>query len=309
MSVCPITYEPLQDGENYSTAGLRSLSPRLRSLADLPNTAAEQVQEAAARAGKMSIQGVQPKLSARLNVAEGRFDIVDRKGRFILKPQNPSYAHLPENEDLVMRLASSAGIDVPLHGLARSKDGAWTYFVRRFDRMSRDNRLAVEDFAQLTGQTRETKYRSTMEQVAAAVDRYCTFPALERRKLFLLTAFNYLVGNEDMHLKNFSVLTRDDVVALSPAYDLVSTSLVLRDPEELALPLRGKQRRLTREDIIDYFGCERLEIPERDVHAMLGRMSAVRPEWHALIGRSFLPAEYRQRLEYLIASRWRVLMG
>jgi serine/threonine-protein kinase HipA len=115
MSICPITYEPC-DGK-YSRRGLNQLSRSLSELRDLPYTASDQIFEAAARAPKMSIQGVQPKLSAVLNTRKRGFELVDTDGRYILKPQNPQYHQLPENEDLSMRLAATAGIRVPLHGL------------------------------------------------------------------------------------------------------------------------------------------------------------------------------------------------
>jgi len=156
MNRCPITYEDCQGGR-YSLGGLKKLSPRLRSLKDFPFSAEEQVREAIFRAAKMSIQGVQPKLSVRLNVKEEIFEIVDKGGHYILKPQTVHYKEVPENEDVTMRLAKQIGIDVPLHGLLYSKDGSMTYFIRRFDRAGRNKKIPVEDFAQLSGKDRETK--------------------------------------------------------------------------------------------------------------------------------------------------------
>jgi len=92
----------------------------------------QQRQEAISRAGKMSVQGLQLKLSAVLRITEGRFEIVDRGGRYILKPPSLDYSELPENEDLTMRMAAMVEIEVPVHGLLRSVDGSWTYFIKRF---------------------------------------------------------------------------------------------------------------------------------------------------------------------------------
>ncbi len=97
---------------------------------------------------------------------------MDCNGRYILKPPSLDYPELPENEDLTMRVAAAAGIEVPVHGLVRGRDGSLTYFIRRFDRTGR-TRLPLEDFAQLSGASRETKYESSMEKVAAVVDRFC----------------------------------------------------------------------------------------------------------------------------------------
>lgn len=107
------------------------LSPNLSSLGDFPYTAEEQRLEAVARADKMSIQGVQPKLSAKLRVRQGLFEIVDRGGRYILKPQNSLFGEIPQNEDLTMRLAKLVGIEVPLHGMIYSKDRSLTYFINK----------------------------------------------------------------------------------------------------------------------------------------------------------------------------------
>lgn len=113
----------------------------------------------------MSIPGVQPKLSARVSVKHNGFDITDSKGTFIIKPQSDTYREVPENEDLTMKMAKSFGIAVPLTGLVYSKDGSMSYFVKRFDRYGKNKKIHVEDFAQLTGNTRETKYDSSMEKL------------------------------------------------------------------------------------------------------------------------------------------------
>ena len=224
MNRCPITYEPCGEAR-YSRAGLRLLSPNLERLNDFPYDAARQRQEAVVRGGKMSIQGVQPKLSVRLDAKAGVFVIVDQGGRFVLKPQHGVYPNLPENEGLTMHLAKLCGIEVPVSGIVRSVDGTWSYFVRRFDRTGHSRRVAVEDFAQLGGLSRETKYDFSMERLVGLLDTYCTFPAIEKVKLLKRSLFNFLVGNEDMHLKNFSLISRQGKVELAPAYDFLSTTV------------------------------------------------------------------------------------
>jgi serine/threonine-protein kinase HipA len=303
---CPITYDPLgvAAAGTYSPRGLRLLSRTLERLEDLGYSAEEQRIEAVARATKMSIQGVQPKLSAKLLVREGRFEVVDRGGEYILKPQNDLYRSLPENEDLTMRLAAAAGVEVPVHGLVRSRDGSWTYFIRRFDRIARSRKLAVEDFAQLSGRTRDTKYESSMEQVATILERHATFPAVEKLELFVRTAFSFLTGNEDMHLKNFSVIVREGRVQLSPAYDLVNSTIALPGAtEELALPLRGKKRRLRREDLVEYFGRERLGLAPGAIEDAMARLARSLPEWHRLVEASFLPENLREAYVSILRER------
>lgn len=303
MRHCPITYEQIPDDERYSRTGLKQLSRNLNDIAPLPFTEEEQIREAMARADKMSIQGVQPKLSAVLRIKEGRFDIVDRGGTYILKPQI-RYPEVPENEAITMTLAASLGIDVPVHGLVESRDKRWTYFIKRFDRLGKGRKLPLEDFAQLSGATRETKYRSSMEQVARIIETYCTFPMIELRKLFVRTLFCFLTGNEDMHLKNFSLITRDDKIELAPAYDLLNSTIVLpSSAEELALPLKGKKAGLTRKHLITYYGEERLELNAKVIDDVLDNIRRTIPLWRELIERSFLSAKMKERYTMLLDAR------
>ncbi len=316
MTRCPLTYEPLGPGEAlYSAAGLRRLARGLVRLDLLPFTAAGLVQEAAARADRMSIGGVQPKVSAVLQPSDGRFEIVTTGGRWILKPDNPAYPEVPANEDLAMRLAAAAGVQTADHALVYARGeqpgevGALVYAVRRFDRVGRvrgglAQKLAVEDFGQLLGYDRETKYDASMERAASAVDAFCTFPAVERVELFRRTLVAFLTGNEDMHLKNLSVLTgRDGLRRLSPAYDLVASAAVLRDAQDLALPVAGKRSRLRREHLVDYFGRDRLGLTDRVVDTVLEELTAASPEWERLIERSFLSDDLRERVREITRER------
>ena len=303
MNICPITYQPCGD-KKYSDKGLKLLSRNLTQLNDLPLTQEEQLREAAIRADKMSIQGVQPKLSAKLNVKDEVFDIVDRGGEYILKPQNNFYPELPENESLTMKLAELIGIEVPISGMIYSSDGKFTYFIKRFDRYGRNKKLSLEDFAQLSGKSRETKYDYSMEKLVTLIDTFCTFPAVEKVKLFQLTMFNYLIGNEDMHLKNFSLITRDSKIELSPAYDLLNTTIIVpRTQEEIALPIAGKKRNLSVKILIEYFGKERLKLNDKIISQVLNRISLEFNNWENLVDICFLSNEMKEKYLELMKKR------
>jgi serine/threonine-protein kinase HipA len=309
MNRCPITYAECGSAR-YSSAGLRLLSPGLTSLNDFPYSAERQRREAIVRSSKMSIQGIQPKLSVALRVKKGMFEIVDSGGRYIVKPQHDRFPELPENEAVTMRMGALAGIEVPVHGLIRCQDGSWSYFIRRFDRTGRGRKLATEDFAQLSGLDRETKYNSSLERVVDVLDRYCTFPAIEKVKLLRRCLFNYLVGNEDMHLKNFSVITREEKIALAPAYDFLNTTVAylalgkkLADIEETALPLRGRKKNLTRSLWIDYFAGERLGLNERIVADCLQGLRTALPGWQQLLEVCFLSSGQKGLYRDLLARR------
>jgi serine/threonine-protein kinase HipA len=289
---------------------LRSLHPQLIDLSPLPLSGEEQLREARLRADKMSIQGVQPKLSAVLRPKERRFEMVDCEGRFILKPNPTPFEEVPANEALTMSLAAASGIEVPDHGLLPAIDGSWVYFIRRFDRAGRGKRLHQEDFAQLSGAGRETKYDSSLEQVAKVVETHCTFPAMEKAKLARLLLFCFLTGNEDMHLKNFSLVVRDGVVRLAPGYDLLNTTLVLENAtEESALPLREKKRKLTRNDWVDYLCRERLALPEAIVKGILSDLRDGWGKWTEMIGRSQLSELRQEKYLEILRERHQRLFG
>lgn len=303
MNICPITYQPCGD-KKYSDQGLKLLSRNLTQLKDLPLTQEEQLREAAIRADKMSIQGVQPKLSAKINVKDEVFDIVDRGGKYILKPQNNFYPELPENESITMKLADLIGIEVPISGMIYSSDGRFTYFIKRFDRYGRNKKLSLEDFAQLAGKSRETKYDYSMEKLVTLIDTFCTFPAIEKVKLFRLTIFNFLIGNEDMHLKNFSLITRNNKVELSPAYDLLNTTIVVpKSQEEIALPIAGKKRNLSAKILIDYFAKERLKLNDTIISQVLNKIYSEWNNWEKIINISFLSNEMKENYLGLMRKR------
>ncbi len=304
MKRCPITYEKINDQEQYSQRGLHLLSPKLKNLSSLDLSADEQRQEAIVRVGKMSIQGVQKKLSAKLNVKDEHFEIVDQNGHYILKPQSDIYPELPENEAITMLLAKTIGLEVPVHGLVYSKDNSMTYFIKRFDRAGHNKKLALEDFAQLSGEDRHTKYKSSMEKIIKIVEEFCTFPKIEYVRLFKLTLFNFLVGNEDMHLKNFSLITKDKKITISPAYDLLNSTIAQKNTkEEMALPLNGKKNNLTRRDFLQYFALEKLELNQNVIRGVMEEFRQIIPQWRELIGSSFLSPQMQEKYLQLLDER------
>ena len=295
MNRCPITYE-LCGNDKYSEKGLRMIAPKLTHLNDLPYTAAELRQEAANRAKKLSIQGVQPKLSAAISVVEQEFKIVDQFGTYIIKPQNDLFPELPQNEDVTMRMAKVFGLDVPFHGMLYAKDGSLSYFIKRFDRYGKGKKLATEDFAQLTGNTRDTKYRFTMEKLVPVIDEFCSFPTIEKADFFKRILFCYVTGNEDMHLKNFSLITQNGITTLTPIYDFLNSSIAIKNAEEeIALTLNGKKSNLKATDFVDYYAKERLQLNEKTVATILEQMHNTIPKWKELLEISFLSDEMKEK--------------
>jgi serine/threonine-protein kinase HipA len=303
MNRCPISYLPCGK-EFYSHEGLKTLSSSLASLNPLPFSASEQRQEALNRASKLSIQGVQPKLSAVLSIKKQAFEIVDQFGKFIIKPQNDLFEELPENEDLTMKMAKAFKIEVPIHGLVYSKDNSLSYFIKRFDRHGRNEKYQTEDFSQLTGNSRDTKYNYSMEKTIEVIHDYCTFPSIEKIDYFKRIIFCFLTGNEDMHLKNFSLITRNGKTTLTPAYDFLNSSIAIKNPqEEMALFLKGKKNNFKNTDFIEYFAKERLELNTKTVDGVFTDIFKTISIWKELIEISFLSDKMKNKYLSLLENR------
>jgi serine/threonine-protein kinase HipA len=307
MNRCPITYE-LCEGK-YSRDGLRLLSPRLGELRDFPYGKSAQLELALDFADKLSFSGVQPKLSAKLSVREELFKVVRTGGTFLLKPPHANYEELPQNEDLTMKLAAMAGIEIPVHGMVWAVDQSLVYFIQRFDRGPKGRKVSVEDFGQLGGLSREAKYDFSMEKAALLIEKFCTFPMNEKKKCFRLLVFNFLIGNEDMHAKNFSVIHELDLCQLSPAYDLVNSTIVTHSKEEIALPVRGKKSNLNRDDLVQYFGIERLGLLRNSVDEVLLQIEACLEQWKKTIVVSFLSEKKKNAYLHLLEDRWKRLFN
>lgn len=307
MNRCPITYEPCGE-QRYSQRGLAMLSSQLKDLKDFPYSQVEQRIQAKNRATKMSVAGVQTKVSAVLSIKNQAFEIVDACGVYIIKPQSADWSYVPENEDLTMKLAETVGIETPVHGLIYSEDNTLSYFIKRYDRVGNRLKIAQEDFTQLSGATRATKYNSSMEKVAKVIEDKCTDPAVEKQKLLKLVLFNYIVGNEDMHLKNFSLITKNNVVQLSPAYDLVNTTIVCKTVEEIALPIKGKKKNLTKKILIDYYGVKKLGLSKTMVDIILNDIIVGMEQWGELIDISFLSDELKNAYFELVEKRKTVIL-
>ena len=143
-----------------------------------------------------------------------------------------------------------------------------------------------------------------MERIIPLLDQYCTFPLLEKIKLFRLTLFNFLVGNEDMHLKNYSIISRNDKVELSPAYDLLNTTIASKNvSEEIALPVSGKKSQLTSNILIKYWGVERLQLNDNVINQTIETIKNIQIEWKELINISFLSTATKEKYLDLLNER------
>lgn len=306
MNKCLYCYKPLKDGEkDYHKACARKIF-ETSVVSTLPYTRAN-IKELAREIVSTSttVTGVQAKLS--LDIARGkggeprRFTIVGLWGRFILKPQTELYPYLPENEDLTMRMAEAVGIRTVPHSLIRFADGELCYITRRIDRESDGSKVAMEDMCQLSERLTEDKYKGSYERIAKLILKYSEAPLLDVVNFWEIVVFSWLTGNADMHLKNFSIYRPSAVNRMTPAYDLLSTSLVMpNDEEELALTLNGKKKRIKKLDFVTAMRESGME--GKSIENLFGRFSKAIPKWHALIEDSFLPDEMKQAYIELISD-------
>lgn len=255
-----------------------------------------------------AVTGVQPKLSLDFVSDKGakRLTVVGLWGNYILKPQSQNFEQLPENEDLTMHLAEIAEIKTVPHSLIRMRDGSLAYITKRIDRHKK-RKLHMEDMCQLTGHLTEHKYRGSYEQIGKAITTFSKDPGLDLTKYAEILLFSFIIGNADMHLKNFSILHKDKPgPVLSPAYDLLSTVIVNPDDkEETALTLNGKKNRITRKDFIALFNNLRL-LP-RQQENVFERILRCENKWLAFINQSFLSPSMQAQYKELIQLRIRQL--
>ena len=258
--------------------------------------------EAQKLAGKLSISGVQPKLSVRLDGE--KLIPVETDGQYILKPQTQDFPELPQNEYLCMQMGKRFGLNTAQFVLLELSDGSPAYVVKRFDRFKKGRRiekLACEDMHQILGGP--DKYAGSHEQIARVIKEHCRFAPVELQRLFEMTVFDFAIGNGDAHRKNFSLLKSENgTIALSPAYDLVSSRLVIpEEDKELALSLNGRHNRLRRADFLNF--ADHVGIAATYAEDKITDLLSRRDEFLKMVGASPLTARLRDRIKGIMTER------
>lgn len=253
----------------------------------------------------VAVTGVQPKLSLEIEKHKNelsKLTVVGLHGNYILKPPSTEYKELPQNEDVTMHLASLVKIKTAQHSLIRLHSGELAYLTKRFDRNKKD-KIAVEDFCQLTENLTEHKYRSSIEKVAKATQKFTINKGFEALRLFELVLFCYLTGNADMHLKNFALVENAlGEFELSPAYDLLNTALVIADDkEETALTINGKKSKLRKKDF-DALAIS-MNINTKVLGSIYAKFEKVLPSWIEFIKQSFLSKAMQKNYIELIKTK------
>ncbi len=310
MQRCLYCYQPLEQGQtdfhpqcSKKLFGTTTPPELPYTKDDIESLALEVVRS------QVTVTGVQPKLSVDLEKeANGkkRFTIVGLWGKYILKPQTELYVNLPENEDLTMHLATMVNIKTVPHSLIRFKDGSLAYITKRIDRDKKKGKIPMEDMCQLTEKLTEQKYKGSHEQIAKIIMLHSAYPVLDLLTYFEVLLFCYLTGNADMHLKNFSLYKPANEYILAPAYDLLSTKLVLPDDkDELALTLNAKKRKLKKSDFNHLLNTYKID--EKVIENIYEKYRKIVPQWLNFIDTSFLPQQMKEEYKSIINKRKSIL--
>lgn len=261
----------------------------------------------------MTVPGVQKKLSLHLDLDNHtpRLTLANYPAGYILKPQVDDFKCLPEAEHLVMCMADATGISTVPHALIGSRDNP-AYITKRIDRMigkSETKMLAMEDFCQLDLRVTADKYKGSYERCAKVIRKYSSNVGLDLAELFMRIVFSFMVGNSDMHLKNFSLIETEEAsntYVLSPAYDLLPVNVIMpEDTEEFALALNGKKTHIRKKDFLIY--AEQCGISKKSAEKMIYKIISMKSDYLKMCNSSLLPDYMKNRFTELIERRCMIL--
>jgi len=304
MANCLFCYQALETGEYHVACSKKFFGTAEVPKLELDKEKLRQLAQFTVNE-RLALTGVQPKISVSLTgeKANKRLTLVGLWGNFILKPQSTDFKFMPEVEDLTMHLAKLFKIETAQHALIKTSTNELAYITKRFDRVE-DRKVHVEDLCQLSELLTEQKYKSSYERVGKVIKHYASNSGLDVVKFFRLVLFSFLTGNNDMHLKNFSLLHTDRGILFSPAYDLLNVNLIYpKDQEDLALTLGGRKQKIKKADF-DQFTVS-LGISNKVRDNIYKEFSKQFDNVRDLIERSFLTEEYKQGYSKIFQNKMR----
>lgn len=278
-------------------------------LLDISEQALKRLAEESTNKG-FTVPGVQKKLSLHLtNENSPRLTLVNYPTGYIFKPQTEEYETLPEAEYLIMQMAKQVGIKtVPFALIKMNNKGELAYITKRIDRVQADGKmqmLAMEDFCQLEERLTEDKYKGSYERCAKVIKNYSSMAIFDLTELYLRLIFSFVVGNSDMHLKNFSMIERTEgsgEYVLSAAYDLLPVNAIMpEDDEEFALTMCKKKRKIKRKDFLAF--AEEIGIEKITAEKLIVKVIKEKETLLAMTDDSYLTETMKIRLKELISMR------
>ena len=263
---------------------------------------------------KISISGVQEKMSAIIRKGKITITPEGESGRYIIKPipdyKNLRFRHnIPANEHLTMQIASQVyKINTAANALAFFADGNPVYITKRFDYKADGTKIKQDDFASIAGKTeknsgKDFKYSGSYEEIARLLKQNVAAWQVEMEKFFTLVVFNYLFSNGDAHLKNFSLQETDSGdYLLTPAYDLMNTSIHVNDgdfalqdgliPDSVYSEVYSRTLHPCKDDFVT-FGT-RIGVLPKKISSIIEIFATEQPKVYELIENSFLEEKVKR---------------
>lgn len=321
FNVCPGT---LKAGfESYSPSCLRKVFGGKKVSHVLDFSYDNNQKNLIASINKISISGVQEKLSAIVKGGKIILTPEGESGRYIIKP-TPDYMHLrfrsniPANEHLTMQIASQVyKIETADNALTFFPDDKPAYITKRFDYMPDGSKISQDDFASIAGKTennhgKDFKYTGSYEDAAKLLRENVAAWQVEMTKFFTLVVFNYLFSNGDAHLKNFSLqATANGDYVLTPAYDLMNTSIHIDDsdfalqdglmPKSEHSATYDRTGHPCKDDFIT-FG-KRIGVLPKKLDSIIDTFATEQPKVYDLIENSFLDDKTKRRYKQSYQER------
>lgn len=298
---CLCCGKPLKEGEkDYHASCKKIFSLILDNNFSLEKLIDQQINN------RKTITGVQKKMSASFERRSKKKETI-YKENFIIKFPSKDYPFITEMENLCMDMAELCHIHTVPHSLF-GKDGQYYYLTKRMDRIQ-DRRIPMEDFCQLSQRLTEDKYKGSYESFNDLLDNYSSKPIADKVEVFYRILFCFIIGNNDMHLKNFSLIANDQgEYLLSPAYDLLNVMLINPlDREETALTVHGKKKNLHRKDFLEL--ASKYSISDRIFSNLILKLKKDMPSCISLIRSSLLSDELKEKFILMIKERLSRLEG
>lgn len=284
----------------FGTKEAPKLNYSLEQMTDLAKNVIER---------SISVPGVQPKLSMTFNEKgkDQRLTVVGALGgNYIFKPPSLEFPEMPANEHLTMRLAEYLKIKTVPSSLIRLNSGELSYITKRIDRTVDGKKIHMLDMFQITEAF--DKYKSSMEKIGKALGQYSSNTLLDKLFFFEIAVFSFLTGNNDMHLKNFSMIETNSNWILAPAYDLLNVAIVNpEDNEELALTLEGKKNKLTKGDFIKL--GQNLDLNDKQINGVFKRFKNKQQEIIKIVNTSFLSEKMKEKYIEIVIKRAAILFN
>lgn len=312
INTCPILLASGYD--TYTPSGRKYLfdGKKIDCNLDFSFYGEDSTDNLASNMQNLSISGAQEKYSAVLDGHKIRLANKNEQGTYILKPapadKIKDRKEIPANEHLTMQIANQAyGIDTAKNGLCFDSNGDVVYITKRYD-VTGERKLNQEDFASLTGHSLEKdggnfKYDGSYSDIANCIKKEISAWMVAMEQFFKLTVFNYIFGNGDAHLKNFSILNTGTENILAPAYDLINTKMHING-DDIGLA-NGFAQDFCKSDNYEKTGhpCRddffrfgtQIGLQSKRVEDILDKFSSFEPKVYSLIYNSFLSTDKHKR--------------